>query len=57
MLVTRKDLSLGLADNHANVADDEIPSLKPYGIDGDAQAAIAGMRWFSDKWYLATTVA
>jgi len=57
MLVTRKDLSFGLAYNHANIAESDIPSLKPHGIDGDAQAAIAGLRWFSDKWYLATTLA
>jgi len=57
MLVTRKDLSFGLAYNHANIASGEIPSLKPYGIDGDAQAAIAGVRWFSENWYLASVVS
>jgi predicted porin len=57
LLVTRKDLSFGLAYNHANIADAEIQTLKSYGIDGDAQAAIAGLRWFSDKWYMATTIA
>jgi len=57
MLVTRKDLGFGLAYNHANIAGGDIPSLKPYGIDGDAQAAIAGVRWFSENWYLASVVA
>lgn len=54
---TQTDLSLGLAYNHAHIPDSELPSLKSYGIDGDARAGIFGMRWFSDKWYLATTIA
>ena len=57
MLVTQKDFSFGLAYNHANIADADIQTLKSYGIDSDAQAAVAGLRWFSDKWYMATTVA
>jgi len=57
MLVTQKDFSFGLAYNHANIADADIQTLKSNGINGDAQAAVAGLRWFSDKWYLATTLA
>lgn len=55
--VSRKDFSVGLAYNHAIISDSEIPSLNSFGIDGDAQAGVLGVRWFSDKWYLATTVA
>jgi len=54
---SRKDFSVGLAYNHAIISDSEIPSLNSFGIDGDAQAGVLGVRWFSDKWYLATTVA
>ena len=57
MLATRKDLSVGFAYNHASIANEDIPSLRPYGIDGDAQAGILGVRWFSENWYLASIVA
>ena len=54
---SRKDFSVGLGYNHATISDSDIPSLNSFGIDGDAQAGILGVRWFSDKWYLATIVA
>ena len=57
VLATRKDLSVGLAYNYASIANEDIPYLKLYGIDGDAQAAILGVRWFSENWYLASVVA
>ncbi len=57
LLVSQKDLSIGLAYNHAHIANSDLLALKPYGIDGDAKAAIVGVRGFSDKWYLATTLA
>jgi predicted porin len=57
LLVTKNDVSFGLAYNHAHISNSDLQTLKSSGIDGDAQAAIAGMRWFSDKWYLATTLA
>ena len=57
VVATRKDLSVGLAYNHATIPDSALRSLSSSGIDGDAQAGIFGVRWFSDNWYLATTVA
>ncbi len=57
ILVTQKDLSIGFAYNHANIREQDLQSLQTSGIDGDAQAGILGVRWFADKWYLATTLA
>jgi predicted porin len=54
---SRKDFAVGLAYNRATISDSDLPSLNLFGIDGDAQAGVLGVRWFSDKWYLATTVA
>ena len=57
ILVTQKDLSFGFAYNHANINDNDLQSLKAFGLDGDAQAGIVGIRWFAYKWYLASTLA
>lgn len=54
---TLNEFSVGLAYNHATISDSDLPSLSSSGIDGDAQAGIFGVRWFNDKWYLATTIA
>lgn len=49
--------SVGLAYNRAVVRDRDAAALRAAGIDGDAQAALIGVRWLGQRWNLATTAA
>lgn len=53
---TRNNLSIGLSYNRANISESST-AIQNAGIDGDAQAALIGIRWFDQNWYLGTTVA
>lgn len=57
ILTTEDDFTLGLAYNRAAVPDPDDPDLRAAGIDGSAQAILAGTRWFGDDWYLGATLA
>lgn len=48
---------IGLAYNHANIDDADLPALSANGIDGDATALILGARWFGDNWYIGSIVS
>ena len=49
--------TIGLAYNRAIVRDRDAPALRAAGIDGDAQAALIGVRRLSGRWNLAATVS
>jgi predicted porin len=49
--------SIGLAYNYAYVRGKETAAVRAAGIDGDAQAALVGLRWISGRWTVATTLA
>ena len=57
VLETDQGVAVGLAYNHANIDSADLPALSTVGIDGDATAAIIGVRWFSDDWYIGTVLA
>jgi len=57
VLVTDQGVAVGLAYNHANIDDADLPTLSSVGIDGDATAAIVGARWYGEKWYLGTVAS
>jgi len=56
-LVTTGDFSAGLAYNFANISNFNDPEFKAAGIDGDAHALLAGVKWFNEDWYVGTTLA
>jgi predicted porin len=49
--------SIGLAYNHAYVRGKDTPAVRAAGLDGDARALLAGLRWLSGRWHVATTLA
>jgi predicted porin len=57
LLKTRDDFALGVAYNRAEVPNPSDPTLRAAGIEGSAQAFLAGGRWFQDDWYLGATLA
>ncbi|UCB54567.1 MAG: porin [Thiotrichales bacterium] len=57
VLETDEGIAVGLAYNHANIDDADLPALGAIGIDGDATAAIVGLRWYGDAWYFGTIVS
>ncbi|WP_428027406.1 hypothetical protein [Altererythrobacter sp.] len=52
-----KNVELGLAYNFAEIQLADRPALAAAGINGNAHAALLGVRWIDNDWYLATTVA
>ena len=57
VLESEKGVGIGVAYNHANIDDNDLPALKANGIDGDATALIFGARWFGDDWYIGSVVS
>lgn len=57
ILTTRKDLTVGIALNWADIPDSELADLATAGIDDDAVALLAGTRWFGERWYTGLTVS
>lgn len=51
ILETRTNLKIGLAYNHAQVDLEENPGLRNIGLNGNANAALFGIRSFGDRWY------
>jgi len=49
--------SIGVAYNHAFVRNADTTALRAAGIDGDARALLAGARWLSARWNVASVVA
>jgi predicted porin len=50
-------VGIGVAYNHANIDESDLPSLSANGIDGDATALILGARWFGENWYIGSVVS
>lgn len=57
VLETGQGVAVGFAYNHANIDSADLPALSAVGIDGDATAAIIGLRWYGDDWYIGTVVS
>jgi len=57
VLETDYGVAVGLAYNHANIDSADLPALSANGIDGDATAALIGIRWYSDDWYVGSVVS
>lgn len=57
ILTTKKDFTVGIALNWANVPDAELDELAAYGIDDDAVALLAGTRLFGERWYTGLTIS
>ena len=57
VLETDEGIAVGLAYNHANIDEADLPALSAFGIDGDATAAIAGVRVYGDNYYVGTVVS
>jgi len=57
VLETDEGIAIGLAYNHANIDEADLPALSTYGIDGDATAAIVGVRVYGDNYYVGTVVS
>lgn len=57
VLETDQGVAVGIAYNHANIDSADLPALSAVGIDGDATAAIIGVRWYGDDWYIGTVVS
>jgi predicted porin len=57
VLETGQGVAVGFAYNHANIDSADLPALSAVGIDGDATAAIIGLRWYGDDWYSGTVVS
>ncbi|MBT8120779.1 MAG: hypothetical protein KJN89_13780 [Gammaproteobacteria bacterium] len=57
VLQSEHGLGIGLAYNHANIDESDLPSLSANGIDGDATALILGARWFGENWYIGSVVS
>ena len=49
------NIKLGVAFNYAAIRNEDLPHLRPLGIDGDDMALLFGVQWFGDKWYAATS--
>ena len=57
VLETDEGVAVGVAYNHANIDEADLPALSTIGIDGDATAAIVGVRWYGDDWFFGTVVS
>jgi hypothetical protein len=57
VLATDEGVAVGFAYNHASIDSADLPALSTIGIDGDATAAIAGVRWYGDNYYVGTVVS
>ena len=57
VLESTHNFTFGLAYNRAHIADLNNPAVVAAGIQGDAEAMLAGARWFDEHWYLAVTAA
>lgn len=57
-ILERKDnIKTGVAVNYAAIREEDLPRLRPLGIDGDDVAVLLGVQWFGPKWYAATTLS
>lgn len=57
ILETHSNLTIGLAYNQARVDLKKEPGLRRIGINGDARAALLGVRSFGDRWYAGLVVS
>jgi outer membrane protein N len=57
VMQTKKEYTLGIAYNRADITDEDDPVVRAAGIDGDAEAFIIGTRGFGERWYLATVLS
>ena len=57
VLETDQGVAIGIAYNHANIDNADLPALNANGIDDDATAAIVGVRWYGDNYYVGTVVS
>jgi hypothetical protein len=57
VLETDQGVAVGLAYNNANIDSADLPALSIVGIDGDATAAIIGLRWYGENYYVGTIVS
>lgn len=53
----RKNFSLGIAYNYAEVDLDEIPLMRRNGLNGSLSALLLGGRWYNENWYIGATVS
>jgi outer membrane protein N len=51
ILTTRRNHTLGLAHNYAQIDLSDNPSLRRIGLSGNANATLVGLRSFGDRWY------
>ena len=56
-MTTQKDFKFGVAYNRATVGEDDLQSLRPIGLTGDAEALLLGTRAFGDRWYAGLTLS
>ncbi len=52
-----ENMKAGIAFNYAAIKNEDLPSLRQLGINGDDTALLLGLQWFGTKWYAATTLA
>jgi predicted porin len=57
VLQSENGVGIGVAYNHANIDESDLPLLNANGIDGDATALILGARWFGENWYIGSVVS
>jgi predicted porin len=57
VMTTRKDFTVGIAYNHADVDLDRYPALRDVGLRGPARALLVGTRAFGDRWYAGLVLA
>lgn len=57
VLKSKHGVEIGVAYNHANIDESDLPSLSANGIDGDATALILGARWIGENWYIGSVVS
>lgn len=57
MVQSEHGVGFGIAYNHANIDEADLPALSANGIDGDATALILGLRWFGEDWYIGSVVS
>jgi predicted porin len=56
-LETQSDRGLGIAVQSTDIEDLEDPLIKEAGIDGDAVAVAASLRFFGDHWYTSLVLS
>jgi outer membrane protein N len=57
IIVTEKNLTIGVAFNHAVIDLDENPSLRTVGLTGSSRALLVGARAFGERWYAGVVAA